>query len=574
MVNFFLKNKDSILAFFLVISLISLNSGINRLAIADNVETSVQVGNTVPSFTTSPHEDPASSSTSPTNEGDNVTFKATASDDNGDDWKLLICSSNSVTGTSCTATTYCSSDFASSTVEASCSYTATSTDPWSNAWYGFACDSVGCSSYDQGSGDSGSPFYTNHRPTFTAIGDCGSANPNESCLISASSTDSDTSEGDSISLYVCKTAGFSTSTPGCTGDTWCSVTGQTSDPSCTITNVPRPDSAYKYYAYIIDSFKLPANSANQGSEQSYDVNNVAPSISADTIYLKDTDGSGNLTLLSENDWTQGFYVTFIVTDNNSCKNIENGDEITSALINVRMSEIAQASCDASGEFNANNCYPDDYGSWNPVCAASSTVDSCSDNTDTTVGWACTFPLEYHADPTVASTTKAAYNWVAAVQATDDDTLNTGLVDSTTYSNEMDTFLGYDLSTTTLSYGTVSPNSTSTEKTIAVLATGNIGLDEGLTGSLLCNDWDTCAGSDDIDVVYQHYSLTSGLAWDAMTPLYSTSTPVELNCPKTTLTGTPESKDNYFVLKVPVNQGTGTYTGQNAIIGTTDEAYGG
>lgn len=574
MTRFILKYKDSLLAIILVISLVSFNSGISKLTIADNVSTSVEVGNSAPTFTVNPHEDPASTSSSPTNEGEYVVFKATATDANGDNWKLLICSSNILNATSCADTTYCSSNYVSSGSEATCSYQTQSSDSWSNAWYGFACDSIGCSSYSQGSGDSGSPFYTNHRPTFTAISDCGSANPNASCLISASSTDPDTSYGDSISLYVCKTSGFSTSTPGCTGGEWCHVTGQSSNPSCTIPNVPRPDGSYNYYPYIIDSFKLPANSANQGSNQTYDVNNVAPSIDASTIHLYDTDGSGNLTLLSENGWTNGFYVTFIVNDNNSCKTITNGNEIVSALINLRMSELTQSDCDQSGEYNANNCYPAAYGSWNLVCNASSSVDSCVDSSDTTVGWACTFPLLYHAEPTVTGTPKAAYNWVAAVKATDDDGLDTGLVDSTTYSNEMDTFTAYDLSTTTLSYGTLSPGQESAEKIIAIIATGNVGLDETLEGTALCNDYPTCAGSDDIAVSQQHYATSTGLGWSNMTPLSGTTTRVEINCPKTTVPNSPESKNTYWVLKIPENQPTGIYTGQNTIIGVTDQSYGG
>jgi len=571
MPNKFQNFKDHFLALFLIFSLIITYHGIYRGLIvkADYATTSVEVGNAVPSFTVDPHEDPASTNTSPTNEGDNVTFKATATDNNGDQWKLLICKTNGVTGTSCSSGTWCSSSYVNSGSEASCSYLTQNSDSWSNDWYGFACDSQGCSSVSQGSGDSGSPFYTNHRPTFTAISDCGSANPNSSCLISASSTDSD----GTISLYVCKTAGFSTSTPGCTGDTWCSVTGQSSNPSCTISNVPRPDGSYSYYPYIIDSYKLTASSALQGTEQTYDVNNVAPTIDASSIHLLDTDGSGYLTLLNENDWTPNFKVTFIVNDDNSCKTITNGDEITSAIINVRMSEITQAQCDESGEYNANNCYPAAYGSWNLVCAASSTVNSCDGNTDTDVGWACTFPLQYHADPTVTGTPKASYNWIAAAKATDDDSASSSLVDSTTYSNELDKFLAYDLATTTLAYGTVGPNQESSEKNTAVLATGNVGLDQNLSGTNMCTDYPTCSG-DTIPVSQQHYNLTPGQGWSNGTALSTSTVEVELNCPKTTVTNNPASSTTYWILKIPTNQPTGTYTGQNTIEGKVDnENYG-
>lgn len=61
-----------------------------KLVEATDVSTSVTVGNAPPSFTVDPHEDPTSSSTSPTDAGQNVTFKATADDPNGEDWYLAV----------------------------------------------------------------------------------------------------------------------------------------------------------------------------------------------------------------------------------------------------------------------------------------------------------------------------------------------------------------------------------------------------------------------------------------------------------------------------------------------------
>jgi len=563
------KYKKSILTFLLTFSLIILNIGSYNLVDADNATSTVQVGNAVPIFTTYPHEDPASTETLPTNEGDNVTFKAIATDANSDQWKLLICKTNGVTGTSCSSGTWCSSGYVNSGSEASCSYQTQNSDSWSNDWYGFACDSQGCSSVSQGSGDSGSPFYTNHRPTFTAISSCNNADPNTSCQITATATDSDTSHGDSISLYVCKTADFSTSTLTCNGGSWCSVTGQSSNPSCTIPNVPRPDGSYSYYPYIIDSYKLTASSTLQGTEQTYNVNNVAPTIDASSIHVLDTDGTGNLTLLNEGTSTPGFKVTFIVNDNNSCKTITNGNEITTAIINLRTSDIAQGSCINSGDYNANYCYPAAYTGWNLVCTASSTVDSCDGNTDTTVGWVCTFPLEYHADPTVAGTPKATYNWVAAVKATDDDGSSSSLTDSTTYSNELDTFLGYDVSPLSINYGTVSPNATSTEQSTAVLATGNVALDENLSGTDMSD-----GNGHTIAVGQQHYATSTGQLYDSMTALTTSPTRTEINCPKTTVTNNPASSTTIWVIKIPNGQATGTYTGTNSIEGVTDQSYGG
>ncbi len=537
---------------------------------ADSADTSVTVSNTTPTFDTGyePHEDAASDATTPTNVGSNVTFKATATDTNGDDWKLLICTGGTVTGTSCTDSEWCHSDFASSTAEAICTYTALVGDVQSNDWYGFACDAVGCSSESHKVDASGPPFKVNHSPAFTVFADDGPIAPAATITWSTTASDPDTdTTPDTVSLYVCKAADFNGSTCG-GGGTWCSDTVKASDPTCA-TTTPRPDGDYAAYGYVVDSHGFVSVDTAEGTDSSPTVSNSAPSITNSSINLLDTDASGNLTLTGEETETTGFTVTFIVNDANSCKNISSTDEITSALINVRMSEKAQGACDESGEYDANDCYPDASASWDPVCAASSTVDACTDNTDTTVGWACTFPLQYHADPTVAGTPKVAYEWLAAAQATDDDAATSTLMDGTG-TNEMDTFMAYNLASTTLAYGTVAPDGDSAEKTTTVEATGNVGLDENLSGSQLCNDYATCADGDDIAILQQHYNLTAVQGWVSGTALNATSTEAELDCAKTTTTGSPATANTYWILRIPIGQAVDTYTGQNTIAGKVDD----
>ena len=556
----------------LVLSTVLIFNLRNLKVEADSATTSVNVGNTVPAFTVDPYEDPASATSTPTNVGDSVTFKATATDANGDDWKLLICSTNSVTTLSCDGDTFCTSDFASSTTQATCSYTALVTDTETEDWYGFACDTTGCSaeSHNAGAGI-GPPFHVNHRPAFSVFADDGPKGPNTTITWTTTASDPDSGGADTVSLYVCKSDDFTGSACG-GGGTWCSDTGKASDPTCS-TTTPRPDGVYEAYGYIVDSHSFVSTGSAQGTDSSPEVTNSAPTITDSSINLLDTDGSGNLELINEEAETDNFTVTFIVNDDNSCKNISAGDEITSAFINVRMSEITQSGCDATGEYDANNCYPDDYASWNPACAASSTVDTCTDNTDTSVGWACTFPLQYHADPTVTGTPKADYNWVAAVQAEDDDGADTGLIDGTGV-NDMDKFMSYNLTTATISYGTVAPDNDSSEKTTIIEATGNVGLDENLSGTQLCNDYPNCEGGDDIAIAQQHYNLSQGAGWAAGTELTDSLVESELDCTKTTVTETPETKSTYWYLRVPENQGVDTYTGENTIEGKIDnETYG-
>jgi len=264
-----------------------------------------------------------------------------------------------------------------------------------------------------------------------------------------------------------------------------------------------------------------------------------------------------------------------VVDNNSCQNISSGNEISSAVTHVRMSELIQTSCDGDVDDDNNSCYANAQTGTDGSCIQ---TGSCGGTSDTDIEWTCTFPLQYHADSTVTGTPKVSYNWIAAIKATDDDTEDTGLIDSTTYSNEMDKFMAYDLTTASIAYGTVAPNNDSSEKTTTVEATGNVGLDENLSGGIsngkgMCTDYPTCSGSY-INTVQQVYNLTSAQGWAAGTALSYTAAETELNCDKTTITGTPATANTYWYLRIPAGQAAGSYTGQNIIEGkVNNETYG-
>ena len=91
--------KVDSLKFFLVITIVSFSFFLLRgfRAQADSITTSVTIGNNSPYFSSGPIEDPAVTSTSPANIGDLVTFKATGTDGNGEDYYLLVCSTDSAT---------------------------------------------------------------------------------------------------------------------------------------------------------------------------------------------------------------------------------------------------------------------------------------------------------------------------------------------------------------------------------------------------------------------------------------------------------------------------------------------
>jgi len=573
--------KNKILPVFLILAILITGGSIKKLIVrADNATTGVTVGNTVPAFNNGyeSHEDPASDATTPTDVGDAVTFKGTATDANGDQWKLLICATAGTTGVTCTGTVICNTAVAvNSNTEASCTYTALVGDAQSKDWYGYACDSVGCSGESHKVDSSGPPFKVNHSPAFSVYADNGPKGPVTTITwtTTASDPDDDTAQ-DTVSLYVCKAADFTGSVCG-GGGTWCFDTGKASNPTCG-TTTPRPDGDYTAYGYVIDSHGFASVDTTQGTNSSPTVSNSSPSITESSILFTNGNDSTPLALTVEQDQTTGFKVTFTVTDGNSCLKKGGGNEIASAFINVRMSQKAQTACDATEEYDANDCYPDAYATWNPSC---SQTGSCGGDTDTDIEWTCTFPLQYHADPTVTGTPKAAYKWISAVQATDDNSATTGLVDGNTYAPAMDKFMSYDLNTASISYGTVAPNNDSSQQTTIVEATGNVGLDENLSGGIaagkgMCvTDYPTCSGSY-INTEQQKYNLTTGLGWEGAgaTALAYSPAESELNCAKTTVTGTPATKDTYWYLRVPLGQAVGSYTGSNIIGGKVDnETYG-
>jgi len=170
--------------------------------------TSVTVGNSAPTFSTAPHEDPTSDNTTPTNVGADVTFKATATDANGHSYYLAICKTDSITaGTGGAAPTCGGGSWAISATavasgsEATVTYTVQASDSnQSYTWYAFACDNsssgTACTTNSNGGtgGNNGTPFAVNHRPTFSAVSDA-NANPGANSAITATTyNDTDSAE--------------------------------------------------------------------------------------------------------------------------------------------------------------------------------------------------------------------------------------------------------------------------------------------------------------------------------------------------------------------------------------------
>ena len=562
-------------------------------ASADDVTTSVTVLNTPPTWTVDAEESVESSATTPTNAGSTITWVGTGTDSSNDNYYLLICKTNGTPTPNSSAAPDCNGGVdnqwavSASTISGNQASAATSTvetfpfDAESNDWYAWICDDnvtiPRCNAtFTQGSGSTASPFVINHPPVFSAIINDSPANPGETITWTSTASDADVlGAADTVQLFVCRDSDFTGSACGVAGE-WAVSTLSASNPATTTTiAIPTQDDDYFAYVYVIDSHGLAATSTLQGGNSDFTVSNVAPDISAATISLNDTDDVGNLELLVPSSTSGPFTVTFEVSDDNGCQTNASGDEISATIANIYRSGVTQASCQLSGEYNANSCYP----SASPLADISCTQDalSCSGLSDSNATFTCTFSLWYIADPTDTATPWTAEDWVASVQATDDDAATSVLTESST-GNELVSFLAFDVTETSISYGGLEPgdNSATLASTTDLIAVGNVGLDEDLYGDTMCPTWsspDSCdtdgfqAGND--VVASNQQFATSSVAYSGVGAytLAGSSTPAELliNVPKTTATSSPETRDTYWGIAIP---GTitiaGSYSGQNTI----------
>jgi len=211
-----------------------------------------------PVFSSGP-SDGGSSATTPTNVGSNTTFTATATDADGNNYYLAICKTEAVTANNgaaptCTGGNWCVSGSTASGAAASCTRAALAGDSETNAWYAYVCDyddASACSSSSQGSGDNGSPFVVNHSPNFSAISDTPDPVTTGS-QVTFTATASDPDTGDTVTLYVCKSASFSAST--CADGEWCHTSAVASNPTCNYTTQAGDGTGAKnYYGYVVDN---------------------------------------------------------------------------------------------------------------------------------------------------------------------------------------------------------------------------------------------------------------------------------------------------------------------------------
>ena len=573
---------------------------------ADDVSTSVRVLNTPPSWTVDAQESTESSTSTPTNSGSVITWTGTGTDSSNDNYFLLICKSSTTAPTAVSnappvcgggiSNQWARSATTTSGVQATAATTTKETFPFqqeSNPWTAWICDAAltlaRCNAaYTQGSGLTASPFVVNHPPVFNTVVNNGPVSPGGTITWTATAYDNDLiNGGNTVRLFVCKASDFTGTACGPAGG-WATSTLVTSNPATsTIIVIPTQDSLYNAFVYLIDNNGRAATSTTQGSNSTFTVNNVAPSVTAATISVEDTDHAGNLTLTTPAATSGPFYVKFTVADNNSCQAANGSREIATTSINVYRSSITQASCDSSGAFNTNNCYtasstafysPTRYTSSADYLFCTQDVASCSGASDSDSTWTCTFPLWFNADPTDAATQYTADNWLASVYAYDDN-FSTSTRTQAVTGNEISSFLAFDVTQTSIGYGDLQPGDFNDPlaTTTNLLAQGNVGLDENLYGDTMCTFWsiaDSCdawggqSGTSTIPVNNQKFATSSVSYANAFAyPLVSSTSPYALGIHvlKTIATSTIQTKNTYWAINIPalISQ-AGNYTGQNTI----------
>lgn len=533
---------------------------------ADDITTSVTVGNDAPAFTTDatctgsyPCESPARYAASPVNVGVSTTFRATADEPNSESYYLIVCKTdvfnenNSGAPTCDTDQTVCVSTAATDGNPATCNYDAVDGDGENQAWYAKVCDNntsdQACSASTQGNtggaANEASPLVVNHAPDVTSVSnDSESGSPNNpgvNVVWTSVASDPDSISGDTIDLYVCSTNSFNGT--ACAATLYCSDTSKASNPTCSYLIPAGSDddaSPYTAYAFIIDNHDFDPGVSTQSD---YYVANVAPSVLSIS-----TNGGSEITLTG-GEYPSTTNISFVVSiqDNNGCDDLGT----PGSYVLYRSGVTNGNACTG----NVNSCYTGDTGAYAVTCNTNST---CTHGTDVDVTFTCTAAMQYHADPTVVNTPWDAENWLSYFQIADDDA-----------SSVNDTATGVDLdmlqalSSGNLSFGAMTAGSTDSTLTDSntITNTGNTAIDAQMSSAAAMDDGD----GHTIAVNNQKADETSGTAWgSAAITLSGSAQTVQIDTTKTTVSASPETDAAYWGINIPAGQFPGAYTGTTTV----------
>jgi hypothetical protein len=576
---------------------------------AQTATTTLTVLNTPPTFLQQAYEVIESSTTTPTNSGDVIQWRAIGSDSNGAPYFLIVCSTSTAPtadnainigslGTappSCPAgTQWGVSSAAASGVAATVSTTTSESGLFAGGiysgekhnWYAWVCDddpvNPRCSTaFSQGfSATNSSPYHINKRPVLTSATNNGPVDPGATLTFSSVSSDPDSIGGeDDISIVVCDANNYNTTTNTCNSGFLASTTVGTTDNASAayiLASIVR-DNTYSAFTFLVDEHGHEAL-ANP-IQNNFTVNNVAPTILSGDIILNN---GASISLTVPADETTGFRLDFTVNDANSCVNTSDvpGSEIPGYRVALHRSGIATTTCNSTvGSYNPNSCYASQVPSsvWNLNCTASTT--SCTGPTDDDIIYNCTFPLWFVADPTDSGTPWDGENWRASVAGVDDDGLVGSLVTSS-IGQELISFVALDLITAAIPYGALEPgfDTGTLRATTTILAVGNTALDQENIGESMCTTFSVgneCLPSATSTVPENQQKFgTSSLAYSSPSAVALSSTTyqqIELDVPKTTSTTTPSQGISYWGIAVPISITlAGTYEGLNTYTAVRSE----
>jgi len=536
----------------------NLESFIAKAQNSDTATTQVQVQNAPPTFMPGfdTIENPISSSTSPINYGGSISFNAKATDPENNSYYLAVCTTNAVTphngaAPTCNVSAYCISVAASSTVAASCTYSNVTLAAESVDWYSFVCDNhaseADCSPVSQSLGtDGGSPFFVNHPPSISSVTTTDNdKDPGGTFTITATASDTDSAGGDDyLTIYVCGTNSFATSTGCASGQELCHATSTATDnPTCQYVDVaptPHGQSA-NYFAFVMDWHWLAGTGNPQQSH--YDVNNVRPTLSG--VFINSNQGT-NITLTMKNQSETVVYASSTsVGDNNGCT------DLAGATSTIYMSTVANAeNCSE----DKNNCY---------YASTTCLLSDCSGANDALATYTCSSTLRYYTMSTDVAggfNPRAASNWLARLTVYDEALATSSI---TAAGKDVNTLTAIDVTEATIGYGIVKAtfNTGATDATTTVVNFGNGPLDSILTGTDM-------TGPGTIGVWKQQWATsTGGFVYPAGYSLTSTTTPTaSLVIPRPTSL-VDVSDEVYWGIGIPSGTPSGSYSGTNTFQAT-------
>lgn len=515
--------------------------------------------NLAPTITINP-SDGSSGTTTPTNEGEQVQFTATAEDLDGDDYYLAVCQAAGINpgnngAPTCKNGTWCVSGAASSSLENNCSYTvATSTQIAS--WFAYACDGrpgtgvAKCSVVSQGNNgtDEDSPFFVNHRPSFSAVTTVTGTTtppPGWTYTIQTTSADTDTvDENDVMSLFVCKTN--SANAAGCTfgaGDTVCqSILASSTNASCQFaTPVPSASGNFTYYAFVFDSHGLNAISNSRSS--SYAITNVP--VTLGSIILN---GGNDIQLNLRGGADKAVSFVAPMSDLNGCVDIDSA-----------VGKLYMTGTTSSCRVNNNDCYA-------VTSPANCTISGCLAG-GTVADYTCTVDMKYYAVSTDdVNLSKSTYQWKANFNVYD---LFGNLTSGSSTGVELITNMGLAINQDVINFGLLVSSATSTgavNQQTTVVNAANSPIDTNLYGSNMFGD----VGGDSIAVNYLQWNMGSPFNYSFGNPLtdFSNSFDVASHILKTT-TSTDSVRDFYWGLGLPNGLYPASYNGSTTFTAIID-----